>query len=187
MQNRSLRTHCVHVIMKMLSHLTQCPRSPVVDMSMPQGVSWRPPIPRGPPPLRCSTPETAQEPSRQHDSAHVSSNAPEAPSQGNNWLAVGAVSVAAAAVLVSRGFDGGPALARLQKASVPLEAALSNGRPTVLEFYADWCAVCNELAPATLEVLCRRAFPAVCSLGKAPDASAPAVAGCRLRRSTRTG
>ena len=60
--------------------------------------------------------------------------------------------MAAAAVLVSRGLDGGPAIARLQRASVPLEAALSNGRPTVLEFYADWCAVCSELAPATLEV-----------------------------------
>ena len=58
--------------------------------------------------------------------------------------------IAAVAAMASRVVDGAPALARLQQASVPLEAALYNDRPTVLEFYADWCEVCNELAPATL-------------------------------------
>ncbi|BDA44960.1 Thioredoxin-like protein HCF164, chloroplastic [Coccomyxa sp. Obi] len=48
--------------------------------------------------------------------------------------------------------DGGPAIERLRSRSMPLEAALTNRRPTVLEFYADWCEVCNELAPMTLQV-----------------------------------
>jgi thiol:disulfide interchange protein len=89
--------------------------------------------------------------------------------QGKVWLAVGAVGVAAAAVLAGRVLDGGPALARLQQASVPLEAALSNGKPSVLEFYADWCEVCNELAPTTLQV---RPHGPVCMQRQAPEAVA---------------
>ena len=104
---------------------------------------------------RCSTPETPQETAREHAKADVSSTAALPASQngqGRVWLAVGAVGIAAVAAMASRVVDGAPALARLQQASVPLEAALYNDRPTVLEFYADWCEVCNELAPATLQV-----------------------------------
>ena len=152
-----IHTRCIfhaQTFIKMLSQGMQCPR-PRFNVGMHHRHPSRHPPPHGPPPLRCKTPKTAQEPSRQAETAEVSSAAAEPPSQSNTWLAVGAVSVAAAAVLVGRGLDGGPAITRLQRASVPLEAALANGRPTVLEFYADWCAVCNELAPATLEVLCK--------------------------------
>nr|AUG32510.1 thioredoxin-like protein TxlA [Paulinella longichromatophora] len=43
-------------------------------------------------------------------------------------------------------------LDRLARNSLDLQIALKNGRPTLLEFYADWCEVCREMA-LTIEEL----------------------------------
>ena len=67
-------------------------------------------------------------------------------------LTVGSLGLAMVAFLASRSLLGRPALEELRLQSLPLDTALENGRPTLLEFYADWCEVCNELAPATLQV-----------------------------------
>lgn len=35
----------------------------------------------------------------------------------------------------------------LAQTSMPYETAIANGKPTLLEFYADWCPTCQSMAP----------------------------------------
>ncbi len=49
------------------------------------------------------------------------------------------------------GFKANTILDELAENSLSPEIALSNGRPTVFEFYADWCEACKEMAPDMLD------------------------------------
>ncbi|CAM6113499.1 unnamed protein product [Calypogeia fissa] len=72
--------------------------------------------------------------------------------QGNQLIAVASITVAVGLFLSGRIGGGGPGLPDLAASAISYQEALANGRPTVVEFYADWCEVCKETAHDVYEV-----------------------------------
>ena len=64
----------------------------------------------------------------------------------NLLVALSAMVLAVLLFLGVRGQTQQPSLKTLATNSVPLDSALINGQPTLLEFYADWCTSCQAMA-----------------------------------------
>jgi len=65
----------------------------------------------------------------------------------NALIALVAIFLSAAIFLGLKGGPGPGLLTAMAKESVPLEVALNNQKPTLIEFYANWCTTCQAMAP----------------------------------------
>ncbi|BAY25225.1 thioredoxin domain-containing protein [Calothrix sp. NIES-2100] len=70
----------------------------------------------------------------------------------NFLIAIVAIALSVALVLGLRTETTSASLAKLGESSTPLEVAMSNGKPSLVEFYADWCTVCQKMAPDMAEL-----------------------------------
>ncbi|VVA09627.1 PREDICTED: thioredoxin [Prunus dulcis] len=97
-------------------------------------------------------PGSGNDSSSQATSSSRDSGPPKFPNKNTNKQVALVSTLAALALFLSGRLDFGVSLKDLSVAALPYEEALSNGKPTVVEFYADWCEVCKELAPDVYKV-----------------------------------
>ncbi|MDJ0734910.1 MAG: thioredoxin family protein [Nostocaceae cyanobacterium] len=65
----------------------------------------------------------------------------------NFLIAIVAITLTVALFLGMRTETSTASLSQLDEQSTPLELATSNGKPSLVEFYANWCTVCQKMAP----------------------------------------
>ncbi|MBE9100721.1 thioredoxin family protein [Vacuolonema iberomarrocanum] len=90
------------------------------------------------------------------------SSAPTSPANGGsvtianrvrNFLVVLVASLLGVAIFLGVQTQAGvPSLSAQAEAAMPWDVAQSNGKPTLMEFYANWCTSCQAMAPDLAEL-----------------------------------
>ena len=75
-----------------------------------------------------------------------------APQVRNFLIVLVAIALSVALFIGLRNETTTASLSEIAENSTPLEVAMSNGKPTLMEFYANWCTSCQSMAP-TMEAL----------------------------------
>jgi thiol-disulfide isomerase/thioredoxin len=80
----------------------------------------------------------------------------QATSPGNKLpniiIAIAAVILAIALFFGLKIQQGDASLTAQAQVATPIEVALASGKPTIMEFYADWCTSCQAMAPNLAKV-----------------------------------
>jgi len=70
----------------------------------------------------------------------------------NLVVAMAAIALTVLVFLGIRTQSASPSLAALAETAVPYDVAQTNGKPSLLEFYADWCTTCQAMAGEMAEL-----------------------------------
>lgn len=63
-----------------------------------------------------------------------------------------AIALSLTLILASQTKINSQSLESQAEKAIPLEIALNNGKPTLMEFYANWCSSCQAMAPDLAEL-----------------------------------